>query len=97
MLGWLAAITPDTAAATPDPIRTRMFFLMLAQPPRRAEIIKSAIESTQAALDEAERRREARPIGAGSELGRLASQGVLYELRARLKWLNWLAQEVARL
>ncbi len=94
---WLAAITPELAAATPDPIRTRMFFLMLVNPQKRSDIIQSGIESTNAALVEAERCRQARPTGVGSELGRLASEGVLFELRARLDWLTWLAHQVSRL
>ncbi len=92
---WLTGITPEIAAATPDPIRTRMFFLMFVQPKRRLEIIKTAIESTEAAIQEAERRRLARPGGDGADLRRLASEGVLFELRARLDWLKWLRAEIA--
>ena len=90
MLGWLAAITPDTAAATPDPIRTRMFFLTVVEPPQRRAIIASAIENTKAALEDAERRRNERPVSEPSDVRRLASEGVLFELRARLEWLTWL-------
>jgi len=90
---WLTSITPEVAAATPDPVRTRMFFLMLVNPEQRPEIVRSAIDATQAALDEAEQRRSARPMGSGSELRRLASAGVLFELRARLEWLRLLQAE----
>jgi len=92
---WLTGITPEIAAATPDPVRTRMYFLMLLDPRRRREIVRVAIESTRAALGEAERRRSARPIGDGDEFRRLASEGVLFELRARLDWLRWLDGQFA--
>jgi hypothetical protein len=90
-------MTPEIASATPDPIRTRMFFLALASPDRRREIVRSAIENTRMALTAAERRRTARPTANGSGLQRLASEGVLYELRARLDWLMWLAGELHHL
>ncbi|HXH00657.1 MAG TPA: PadR family transcriptional regulator [Xanthomonadaceae bacterium] len=90
---WLTTITPEIAAATPDPIRTRMFFLMCVGPQRRPEMIKSAIESTEAAIQEAERRRLARPHRDGVDPRHLASEGVMFELRARLEWLRWLLGE----
>lgn len=91
---WLMNITPDIAAATPDPIRTRMFFMMLVQPEQRPELISSALASTQAALDRAEQLRLTRPQAQGSDLGRFASEGVVFELRARLDWLHWLEEQL---
>lgn len=91
---WLISITPEVAAPTPDPIRTRMFFLGLAEPQRRTEIVKAAIENTRAALDYAERRRRARPMDKGDEFSRLASEGTLFELRARLDWLAQLLENL---
>jgi DNA-binding PadR family transcriptional regulator len=93
---WLTNITPELAAATPDPIRTRMFFLMFLDAQRRGEIVATAIESTKAALHEAERRRSARPLSQGDDLARLASEGVLFELRARLEWLGRLDSQIRR-
>lgn len=92
---WLTTITPEIASATPDPIRTRMFFLTLVAPRRRSGLITSAIESTKAAIQEAERLRLARPLSSGVDLSLLASEGALFELRARLQWLRWLQGKVS--
>jgi len=92
---WLSTITPEIASATPDPIRTRMFFLTLVGPRQRSGLITSAIESTKAAIQEAERLRLARPLSKGLDLRLLASEGVLFELRARLDWLRWLQKKVS--
>jgi DNA-binding PadR family transcriptional regulator len=92
---WLTGMTAETAAATPDPIRTRMFFLMLLEPSRRTEVVLTAIESTKAALDDAQRRRSARALNEADDLRRLASEGVVFELRARLAWLYWFHAELA--
>lgn len=92
---WLTDIGPEIAAPTPDPVRTRMFFLMGIDAPHRAEILRAAIAATQAALAEAERIRDARPATDATDLRRLVSEGALYQLRARLEWLRWLQAELA--
>ena len=94
---WLTTITATTAAATPDPVRTRMFFLTFLPPARRTEILRKAIEGTEAALQDAEQRRESRTPSKANEVQRLASEGVLFELRARLEWLRWFSAELVRL
>jgi DNA-binding PadR family transcriptional regulator len=95
---WLDAITPELAGPTPNPLRTRMYFLGILSSAKRSTIIRKAIASTEAAVREAEQRRAARAT-AGREdvVQHLASEGVLYELRARLQWLAWLEREAARL
>jgi DNA-binding PadR family transcriptional regulator len=95
---WLVAITPEMAGPTPNPVRTRMYFLGILDPAKRVAIIRKAVESTRSAVAEAERRRAAR---AGAErddvVQHLASEGVLFEIRARLEWLEWLEAEAAKL
>ncbi|MFN3667896.1 MAG: PadR family transcriptional regulator [Brevundimonas sp.] len=90
---WLADIDASTASATPDAIRTRMFFLALASAADRRDIISAAVRSTEIALSTAEQTRLARPPSQGTDWARYASMGVIYQLRARLDWLRWLAQE----
>ena len=95
---WIGAITPEMAGPTPHPIRTRMYFLGLLTSAKQSAIIGRAIESTRAAMAEAEQRRATRVKGERQELVQyLASEGVLYELRARLDWLEWLEREAAQL
>jgi DNA-binding PadR family transcriptional regulator len=95
---WLAAITPEMAGPTPNPVRTRMYFLGILNPAKRVAIIRKAVEGTRSAVAEAERRRATR---AGAErddmVQHLASEGVLFEIRARLEWLEWLEAEAAKL
>jgi DNA-binding PadR family transcriptional regulator len=93
---WLTQITPEVAAATPDPVRTRLFFLMFANPPQRLEIVERAMRSTETALSEANRRRGARTPRADDQLLDLAREGVRFELRARLDWLRWVKNELTR-
>ena len=96
--GWLAGITPDIAGPAPHPVRTRMYFLGILSPAKRSAIIRKAIESTRSAAAEAEQRRASRPHATRNDIvQQLASEGVLYELRARLQWLEWLEREAARL
>ena len=94
---WLGGITPDIAGPTPHPVRTRMYFLGIVNPAKRAAIIRKAIESTRSAAAEAQRRRANRANAAGDAVEQLASEGVLYEIRARLQWLEWLEREAAKL
>ncbi len=88
---WLEEITPALAGPTPSPVRTRMYFLGMLLPAKRSTIIRRAIESTTAAIAEAERARAGRvEAGLGDKVQQFASEGVLFELRAQLEWLNWL-------
>jgi DNA-binding PadR family transcriptional regulator len=87
---WLTEISPATAGPTPDPVRTRAYFLVSMTPRDRAAFIGNAVRSTEAALAQAGAIRQGRLGGPGDFAQRLASEGVLYELRARLDWLRWL-------
>lgn len=95
---WLEEITPEMAGPTPNPVRTRMYFLGILSSARRTAVLRTALKSTRAAATEAERRRASR-VGAERDgiVQHLASEGVLYEVRARLEWLEWLERESAKL
>jgi DNA-binding PadR family transcriptional regulator len=82
---WLMGITVEVAAATPDPVRTRLYFLSLLGPAARTVMLEQAEASTRGALLEAERRRAER---SEDDVSRLISEGVISELQARLTWLG---------
>ena len=90
---WVSSVDAAGAAATPDPVRTRMFFLGLLPPEQRRAAVANAIAATQAAIHQAELRRARRPQAA-NDLERLSTEGVFLELRARLEWLNRLGDLV---
>lgn len=95
---WLEEITPEIAGPTPSPVRTRMYFLGVLPSAKRSTIIQRAIESTRGAIADAETRRAERlAAGRGDAVQHVASEGVLFELRAQLDWLNWLAGQVREL
>jgi len=95
---WLRDITAEVAGPTPNPIRTRMYFVGIVDPARRVAIIRQANESTRAAIAAAEQARSDRmAAGGGDTVQHLASKGVLFELRARLEWLTWLETQVRNL
>jgi DNA-binding PadR family transcriptional regulator len=82
---WLMGITVDVAAATPDPVRTRLYFLSLLGSAARTAMLEQAEASTRGALAEAERRRAER---SDDKINGLISEGVISELQARLTWLG---------
>jgi len=84
---WIARLELREAAPTPDPIRSRMHFLLFLKSgsERKAFILRAEELTRQAILETrkflaAERRN--------SELDYLASSGGLFQLEARLKWLG---------
>ncbi|MBA3882331.1 MAG: PadR family transcriptional regulator [Chthoniobacterales bacterium] len=95
---WLLHITAGVAGPTPNPIRTRMYFVGIVAPAKRSAIIRRATESTRAAIAAAEQARADRMAAdEGDAVQHLASEGVLFELRARLEWLTWLEAQVRNL
>jgi DNA-binding PadR family transcriptional regulator len=95
---WLRDITADVAGPTPHPIRTRMYFMGVVDPATRSGIIRQAEESTRAAIATAEREQAVRmKLGNADAVQHLASEGVLFELRARLAWLTWLETQLRKL
>lgn len=87
---WMCSVDAQLAAATPDPVRTRAFFLALLDENLRERFIDAAIESTVAAMHELEDSLEEERATRQSKLEILAGLGALYELRARKEWLMML-------
>ena len=90
---WMAGLELREAGPTPDPIRSRMHFILFLKPGReRKAFLLRAEELTRQAILEtrkflaAERRN--------SELDYLASSGGLFQLEARLKWLGKLRRKL---
>jgi DNA-binding PadR family transcriptional regulator len=92
---WLTGGTSAIASATPDPIRTRTYFLSLITPAQRRQFLEDALGNTEAALSVAKSEREARIASGVDNLQYLASAGVIYELTARRGWLRMMVHETA--
>lgn len=91
---WLTGLNADIAAPTPDPIRTRMYFLDILDRDLRRRLVRDAIVLTEQSIEDATRRLEERSKRGVDAWERLAAEGVLYELRARREWLRWLARRI---
>ena len=88
---WLTELDPELAAPTPDPIRTRLYFLGMLDREQRRQLISDAKRCTQAAIATAEKRLKQRAAEGVDKLQLLAAEGVLYELKARGRWLRSVA------
>jgi len=85
---WLTSDSADIAAATPDPIRTRCYFLSLMEEGERQAFLVSALHHTEAALSAAQNSRGQRQAAGEDPLFHLVSEGVVFQLRARRNWLQ---------
>jgi DNA-binding PadR family transcriptional regulator len=96
LLRWLTELDPEIAAPTPDPIRTRLYFLGLLSPTQREQLIADATQCTRAAIATAVQRLKERAEEGVDELQLFAAEGVLSELKARQRWLQGVAERIAR-
>jgi len=94
LAAWLTKLEPEIAAPTPDPIRTRLYFLGLLDHVQRQELIADAIRHTSAAIATAEQRLKERAQEGVDDLQLCAGEGVLYELKARRRWLQRVAARI---
>lgn len=84
---WIAGIDAAATSPTYDPVRTRFTFIDALDPRDRVPTILGAIAGTGASLDRVLGYCDALgDDGAGVEA--LAARGAIYELRARLAWLE---------
>jgi DNA-binding PadR family transcriptional regulator len=92
LLDWITSIEPWAARPTPDPIRTRAAFLdLLTSPSQRAQFFALAQSRTADAIEDL--RADARQDPPEDVTG----LGALYELEARLKWLQAARGKLAEL
>jgi hypothetical protein len=78
-----------------DPLRTRIELIGALSPAERSRFVREAIEAVNAHV-EAVSREVVRRRGSGERLAELAALGALVALRARVKWLERAAVELAR-
>jgi DNA-binding PadR family transcriptional regulator len=89
---WVRTLAPMHASSTPDPVRTRMHFLWAVDAGRRKAVVARAKRLTREAIRETERYLVAQR--AINELDYLAGLGGLYQLEARLRWLDKLSRSL---
>lgn len=86
--GWIVDLPPEIGTATADPIRTRAQFVTSVPPEDRLRFIENARAVTRAALREVERVTKKKPTTSNTMLEYVGNLGSIFELRARLQWLN---------
>ena len=91
---WLGTLPPQSAGPTPDPIRTRMYFLGSLTAEQRTLLLSGAIRDTEAALVAARESLHERSRSGRDKLQIWVAEGVLFQLDARLQWLRQLAERV---
>jgi DNA-binding PadR family transcriptional regulator len=91
---WLTGNTAAISAATPDPIRTRCYFLPLMSEAKRQSFLEDALSNTENALEAAELSRHERLSASADAFRHLISEGVIYQLKARRDWLQMLIREL---
>jgi DNA-binding PadR family transcriptional regulator len=91
---WLLEVAPDIGTATPDPIRTRTFYLAVLEQEGRKAFLSAAIRSTEAALETATSLAEALETVADQRSRYLGALGAVFELRARREWLDLVKREL---
>lgn len=92
---WIGPPLPEwTAAATFDPIRTRMHFLGTLTPARRRRFLVEAERITRAELERLQNGPHLETADDAWE--RLASLGTVYVLEGRLRWLLEVKKEMSK-
>jgi DNA-binding PadR family transcriptional regulator len=85
---WMSDVAAELATPSSDPIRSRFTFIELLNPSERDEAVAAARSITQEALTAASNRYLQITSGTQPGKGHLALSGVIFELRARLEWLD---------
>ena len=93
---WLSHLDADTAAANPDPVRTRAFFLGTLAKGSRLAFVERALGATAEALRQVEQEIAAEREAGVDAIVIEAGAGAAYELRARQRWLEALRKVVSR-
>jgi DNA-binding PadR family transcriptional regulator len=85
---WLVDLPPKIGTATADPIRTRAQFVTSVSPEDRLRFLDNARAITRAALSEVEKVTKLQSTGSDTILEYIGNLGSVFELRARLQWLD---------
>jgi len=97
MREWLSPPVPmQDLAHTADMLRLRVFYLALVPSEVRARLIDEALDDLTNYLRTCTRSAE-RDAELGDPFSALASEGVLYETRARIEWLRAIRDRVIEL
>jgi DNA-binding PadR family transcriptional regulator len=88
---WLVDLRPEIGTATADPIRTRAQFVTSVPYEDQLRFLENARAITRAALKEVEKVTKAKSARSGATLEYIGNLGSIFELRARLQWLNRVA------
>jgi len=88
---WLIDLSPKLGTATADPIRTRAQFVTSVPYQDRLRFLDTAQTITRAALKEVEAVTKAQSASSDTLLEYIGNLGSVFELRARLQWLNRVA------
>ena len=88
---WLVDLPPRIGTATADPIRTRAQFVTSVPYQDRLRFLDNARAITRAALKEVEKVTKGKSAGSDTMLEYIGNLGSIFELRARLQWLNRVA------
>lgn len=86
---WLVDLPPKIGTATADPIRTRAQFVTSVSHQDRLRFLENARAITRAALKEVEKVTKVK--SSDTMLEYIGNLGSIFELRARLQWLNHVA------
>jgi DNA-binding PadR family transcriptional regulator len=88
---WLVDLPPKIGTATADPIRTRAQFVTSVPFEDRLRFLDTARAITRAALKEVEAVTKEQSGRSETMLEYIGNLGSVFELRARLQWLNRVA------
>ncbi len=90
-LAWLRPpFSPDVVSVPPDPLRTRVHFLALLSPRRRAGMLGEAVASLRRQLG------ALKAMPGDNDDDRRALKGAVLATRARIEWLASLHREATR-
>jgi DNA-binding PadR family transcriptional regulator len=86
---WVATVPHRIGQPSPDPIRTRAFFLDVLPQEQRSHFLDEAEEVTRKAIDELRAAMTALHHPE-SRVDFLATSGAFFQLKARLRWIRYL-------
>jgi DNA-binding PadR family transcriptional regulator len=86
---WAESVPEGIAQPSPDPIRTRSFYLDVLEEERRFRFLDQAEAATQRAIEELRCAIASLP-DTEPEYESLAAAGAVFQLKARLRWIRYL-------